>query len=172
MLDNSFRRALYIRYADDFVVLMARSKELKTLITEYLKDKCGLDLNQEKTTIVNTRDSFKFLGAKIKRPTNDSIFNSYMKKSRVSSILGGTHKVTRRSTMRMQVDAPILSILDKLRANGFARRNAKGTLLAMGKRNMIHLTHFDIVRFFNSKITGLLSAYSFAGNYSSMNKVC
>jgi len=72
----------------------------------------------------------------------------------------------------MGVDAPIEFILDKLKDNGFARRNQQGTLLAKGKTNMIHLSHFDIIRFFNSKITGLLNVYSFAGNFSAMNKVC
>lgn len=168
MLDNSFRRSLYLRYADDFVILMAstyeNALELKVRIAAFLKNECGLDLNQEKTTVVNTRDGFTFLGATIKRRTNVSIYNSFKRNA------GG--KITRRSTLRMGVDAPILAILNKLVANNFARRNHLGTLLAMGKTNLIHLSHFDIIRFFNSKITGLLSAFSFAGNFSQMNKVC
>lgn len=104
-----------------------------------------------------------FLGAKIKRRTNESIFNSLKGRS--------GNKITRRSTLRMGVDAPISQILEKLVVNGFARRNHKGTLLAKGKTNMIHLTHYDIIRFFNSKINGLVNAFSFAGNFSQMAKV-
>jgi len=69
MMDNSLRRALYLRYADDFVILMAATRkdaeQLKGKIALFLKDECGLDLNQEKTTITNTRNRFKFLGAEI-----------------------------------------------------------------------------------------------------------
>jgi len=67
MHDNSFRRALYIRYADDFVVLMANTlteaEKLKARMAVFLKEDCGLELNQEKTLITNTRDGFMFLGA-------------------------------------------------------------------------------------------------------------
>jgi group II intron reverse transcriptase/maturase len=167
MHGDLFRRALYLRYADDFVVLMAssleRATELKEKIAIFLLDECGLELNQEKTIIVNTRDGFNFLGAFIKRRTNVSHFNSFKRAD------GG--KITRRTTLRMGVDAPILSILNQLVDNGFARRNHLGQLFARGKQNMIHLTHFDIIRFFNSKISGLLSAYSYAGNFAAMNKV-
>jgi len=166
--DSGFRRSLYLRYADDFVVLMASTLEqamkLKNKIALFLWEECGLELNQLKTTITNTRDSFTFLGATIKRRTNVSIFNSF--KGR------GGNKITRRATLRLGVDVNILALLDKLVANGFARRNHKKTLLAKGKTNMVHLSHFDIVRFFNSKISGLLSAFSFAGNFAAMNKVC
>lgn len=80
--------------------------------------------------------------------------------------------MTRRTTLRMAVDAPIASIMDKLVDKEFARRNHEGRLLAKGLTSMIHLSHFDILRFFNSKITGLLSAFSYAGNFAAMNKVC
>jgi retron-type reverse transcriptase len=67
MFDGSFGRSLYLRYADDFVVLMANKLEeaiqFKGLITKFLKEECELDLNQEETTITNTRDGFQFLGA-------------------------------------------------------------------------------------------------------------
>lgn len=67
MMDPGFRRSLYIRYADDFIVLLANTKDetikFKAKITEFLKTECGLDLNQEKTTITNTRNGFNFLGA-------------------------------------------------------------------------------------------------------------
>jgi len=72
----------------------------------------------------------------------------------------------------MRVDVSIPGLVEKLITNGFARRNHLGTVLAIGKTNMIHLSHFDIIRFFNSKITGLLSAFSFAGNFANLNKVC
>lgn len=36
---------------------------------------------------------------------------------------------------------------------------------------MVHLSHYDILKFFNSKVTGILNAYSFAGNYSSLSNI-
>lgn len=66
-LDPSFRRLLYIRYADDFVILLIASlKEslhIKNRISNFLKENCGLELNEKKTLITRTKKKFKFLGA-------------------------------------------------------------------------------------------------------------
>lgn len=160
--DPDYRRSLYIRYADDFVILLASEKKfaenIKTKIAIYLSQELGLELNDQKTTITNTREGFKFLGADIKRRDNRSIFNSYKGKA--------GNKVTRRSTLRMAVDAPIKTIVDNFVTHKFARRNHLNTVLAKGRTDMVHLTHYDIIRFFNSKINGILNAYRFAGNFS------
>ena len=167
MQDEAFRRAIYIRYADDFVILLASTRKyaisLKEKITLFLKEACGLELNELKTTITKTRDGFMFLGAQIQKRDNSSIFNSFKDKA--------GNKITRRSTLRIAVDAPIKLLVEKLIKNGFARRNHLATVLAKGRADMIHLTHYDIIRFYNSKITGLLTAYRFAGNYSLMARV-
>jgi hypothetical protein len=164
---EDFRRAIYIRYADDFVILLASTRKfaisLKEKIAIFLKEACGLELNDQNTTITNTRKGFLFLGAQIKKRDNSSIFNSFIGKA--------GNKITRRSTLRMAVDAPIKLLIEKLILNGFARRNHKASVLAKGRTDMIHLTHYDIIRFFNSKITGLLTAYRFAGNFSLMARV-
>ena len=168
MHNEDLRRAIYIRYADDFVILLASTRKyaisLKEKITIFLKEACGLELNELKTTITKTRDGFMFLGAQIKkRDNNSSIFNSFKGKAR--------NKITRRSTLRIAVDAPIKLLVEKLIQNGFARRNHLATVLAKGRPDMIHFTHSDIIRFYNSKITGLLTAYRFAGNFSLMARV-
>lgn len=167
MHNEDFRRAIYIRYADDFVILLASTRKyalsLKEKIATFLKDACGLELNEQKTTITNTREGFMFLGAQIKKRDNSSIFNSFLGRA--------GNKITRRSTLRIAVDAPIKLLVEKLIKNGFARRNHLAKVLAKGRPDMIHLTHFDIIRFYNSKITGLLTAYRFAGNFALMARV-
>jgi retron-type reverse transcriptase len=167
MHNEEFRRAIYIRYADDFVILLASTRKyafsLKDKIASFLKEACGLELNELKTTITNTREGFMFLGAQIKKRDNSSIFNSFLGKA--------GNKITRRSTLRIAVDAPIKLLVEQLIKNAFARRNHLARVLAKGRPDMIHLTHFDIIRFFNSKITGLLTAYRFVGNFSLMARV-
>jgi len=55
LFDKNFRRLRYVRYADDFVVMMVGDRKnaeyLRKKIAEILKAKCGLDLNEEKTII-------------------------------------------------------------------------------------------------------------------------
>jgi len=167
MHNESYRRALYVRYADDFILLLASTRKyalaLKAKIAAFLKETCGLELNDQKTTITNTIKGLMFLGAFIKRRDNSSIFNSFLGKT--------GNKITRRSTLRLAVDAPIEKLIEKLIQNNFARRNHKALVLAQGRTDMVHLTHFDIIRFFNSNITGMLNAYRFAGNFSLMAKI-
>jgi len=66
-IDPNFKRLMYLRYADDFIVLVAGSHHDATLIKNRIKDvlykKCGLNLNTDKTVISRTRDGFEFLGA-------------------------------------------------------------------------------------------------------------
>lgn len=65
--DADFKRMKYIRYADDFVILILGSKDeakmIKGWIKSALKSKCGLELNDEKTLVTATKDGFSFLGA-------------------------------------------------------------------------------------------------------------
>jgi len=80
-------------------------------------------------------------------------------------------KNTHNSTQRKAVEAPIKLLTEKMIKNGFARRNHLAKVLAKGRTDMVHLTHYDIIRFFNSKISGLLTAYSFAGNIANLARV-
>ena len=65
--DPNFKRMQYIRYADDFVVLVTGTKKDAIEICEEIKKalagKCGLNLYMEKTKITNAREGFMFLGA-------------------------------------------------------------------------------------------------------------
>jgi len=168
-LDEGFTRALYVRYADAFVVLLANTRDaaerLKTEIGAMLKEQCGLELNLEKTSVQNTKKGFEFLGASLKRRDNSSIFNSF-------NVKGSSAKISRRSTLRLAVDMPVEKLINKLIDAKFARRNKHNTVLAQGLTSLVQNSHYNIVRFYNSKIWGLHNAYSYAGNFSSMNKIC
>lgn len=164
--DPDYRRIIYLRYADDFVVLITGSRkdaeQMKNSMAEFLKYNCGLELNMDKTSIVNTREGFIFLGAECRRRYTDSVYNSFINKG---------PKIARRSALRLAVDAPIKRIIEKFIKFGYARRNHKNIIIAKGITNIIHLDHGQIISFFNSKIIGILNAYSFAGNFSLMAKL-
>lgn len=57
MFDPNLRRMEYIRYADDFVILVTGSYKdanfIKNNVKDYLKVNCGLELNIDKTAISN-----------------------------------------------------------------------------------------------------------------------
>lgn len=60
-----------VRYADDFVVLVAGSREEaekeKADLTEFLQTELRMELSQEKTSITRPEDGFQFLGYRVIR---------------------------------------------------------------------------------------------------------
>lgn len=158
---------MYVRYADDFVVLVLGTRkdalEIRDKIKIFLKDNLGLDLNLDKTIVSPSREGFHFLGALCRKRDNSNIFNKSKNQLKV--------QITRRSTLRLAVDVPTKLLIEKLIKNGYAKRNNRGNVFAKSITHMIHLDHYNIVQFFNSKIRGILNYYSFAGNRSALHNV-
>ena len=69
---------VYIRYADDFVILCNGRKEeaegMKEELSDFLKNSLKLNLSKEKTKVTHINDGFKFLGFWIqRRPGNNGM---------------------------------------------------------------------------------------------------
>jgi RNA-directed DNA polymerase len=59
-----------VRYADDFVIVAKDETEaitIKEMVKDYLKDKVGLELSEEKTHITEISEGFDFLGFNIRK---------------------------------------------------------------------------------------------------------
>lgn len=155
--DDSFRRMMFVRYADDFVILvngpLNEAKLIKLHIKEFIKTHCGLNLNEDKTTITNISKKWYFLGAEIVKPIRTNF-----------EVARGNSKM--RITKRMFIKAPIDKLINKLLEQGFIRRNKLGELYPLHKGNLINLDHYSIISFYSSKIRGIVNYYSFASNYN------
>jgi len=155
---------MYIRYADDFVILIEGSHNEATyyrnLIKSFLLQNCGLTLNLDKTLITNLSDNaFNFLGAEIvKLKTNPSFVH------KINDSLG--RKSKRRSHIRLLIKAPLDSLLLATKKSGFIRQNKLGKFIPQAYTKVTNLSHYEIITFYNSKINGLLNFYSFASNYN------
>lgn len=157
-MDPNFKRLMFIRYADDFIVLIKGSYQdcitIKNDISNFLITECGLNLNDEKTFISETRKHFKFLGAEIVNP-----------QSRQYIVKKGFGSLKKVAVLRSYVKAPILQLIEKLIKLGLAKRNNLGKIYPKGRTNLFNASHYDIVQWYNYKIQGILSYYSFATNY-------
>jgi RNA-directed DNA polymerase len=93
-----------VRYADDFVVLVAGSHAdadgLRIQVAEVLS-RVGLRLSEEKTTTVHIDEGFDFLGFRIKRKrkrgTNKRFVYTYPSKKALAAITDRVRTLTRRS---------------------------------------------------------------------------
>lgn len=157
LMDPNYKRLLYVRYADDFLILVQGSHNdavnIKNGVKDSLISKCGLELNMEKTEITTISKGFKFLGAACRKVRNHTQVTSH-KRNRSAKI-----------TPKLMVFADLDKICTKFVKGKMAVRQGK-SIRATSVKGIVNLSHADIIQFFNAKLRGLLNYYSFAGNYS------
>ena len=160
--DPNFKRLFYVRYVDDWVMLIAGSfhdaKIIRNKVSEKLQ-KLGLTLNMEKTQIISLRKGkCRFLGMDffIRKNTEEHHKLTRLVKKNIT--------IRQRFAPRIILHAPILELLIKLKERGFVKRNKKGEFFPIGKSNCIPLTHPQILNYFNSRIRGILNYYSCVHN--------
>lgn len=162
--DPNFKRLMYLRYADDFVILIAGSiddaKHIKHQVADILTKKCGLVLHKEKTLITATKDGFNFLGARCVRATA-------IKAGLSQSKMGNPA----RYRMRMRIEIPIEDLINKLKNNKFVITNPSGMPVATARKDLVNFSHNEIIGFYNQRIQGLVTFYSFAVNLTSLRKI-
>lgn len=150
MADQNYRSLDYIRYADDFIVLVSGSfkdaKFIQNNIKDYIKANCGLELNQNKTVISNIlKDEWSFLGAKMKK-------NFKINPEGCVKHVSGT-KV---GLAKLLVNSSIDNLLGILKKSGFVRQNKLGKFIPIAYTSIVNLTHYEIVSFYNDKIKGII----------------
>lgn len=143
--DPNFKRLLYVRYADDFVILLICSLQeaftVKRSLKDFLKMKLGLELNLDKTTIESTRKGFNFLGATLRKVDQVVVKTSGRNQS--------NHVVRRRSNRRLVINAPLRKLVDKLIKNKLAKKNHLNQVIATSRKDLVNHSHFDILNFYN-----------------------
>ncbi|YP_008475018.1 hypothetical protein, partial (mitochondrion) [Candida oxycetoniae] len=160
-MDPNFRRLLYIRYVDDFIILvigsMKECDKIRDDVTDFLLSKCGITLNKDKTTISSTKKHFYFLGAYI-------VNKDYV-------VYDKGLKIWKKGHIRSLVKAPISALEDILITNGLLKRNRLGKLFPKGRTNLFTASNYDIISWYNSKVNGILSFYSFASNFPKLSTI-
>lgn len=162
--DSNFKKLIYVRYVDDFVVGIIGSRkdavDVRNTIRNFLKDQLNLNLNEEKSLITHFSKNFiSFLGAYIK--------GDWEKEKRIGVIkkLGVTRKV--KLTSRIVLHALIKDIFEKARLNGFFKKK-EGRYVPTKVGRLINLDHADIIKYYNASIRGTLEYHSYANNRKSL----
>lgn len=156
--EGGYRRSMYIRYAEDFVILLEGAKSealnIRDKVKDFLHNNVGLDLNMEKTIVSHMNEGFNFLGAYIK--TLKNVDKRMKTKTRNGTAMRGNE--------RARVNMPTENLIAKFNKAGFVRNDAYGKVVAKALTSMVNLDHATIIQFFNSKINGLVNYYTFAAN--------
>jgi hypothetical protein len=124
----------------------------------------ALELNMNETTISNfNREGIIFLGTRIKGgKEREKAIQEISRKGKVSKV---------RTPPRVRLEVPIEMLLKKGIVNGFFKRLSNGQVVPTSLKKVVNLDHSDILRFFNQKIKGFLSYYSFVNNAKSLGVI-
>ena len=156
--DPDFKRAWYVRYADDFLIGVIGAKsdalELKRKIGEFLHDDLKLKLSDEKTLITNaTQETAKFLGYEIQSQSCDSKTTRNADQVKRRSVNGHIALLLPKSVVQKK-SAPYLKDGKPIH-NSFLMINQD----------------FSIVHDYQIKLRGLYQYYALAINVSQLQRV-
>lgn len=163
-MDESYKRMQYVRYADDFLIGVIGSKkeceEIKKDIAEFLIQKLGLELSQEKTLITHGQKKAHFLG-----------YSIYVRKSNLpkKDKLG---RMVRNYGGRIALEVESSTIRDKLlslKAMEITYVDGKEIWKPKARYSMKDSDDLEILRTYNSEIRGFYNYYSIANNSSIIN---
>jgi RNA-directed DNA polymerase len=163
--DANYRRLVYIRYADDFLIgIIGTRDEAKSIMQQvacFLGEKLHLEIADEKSGVVHASDGVRFLGYDV---------YTYSGHRHVRTVRSGRHTTTRSVSERMQLHIPA----EKLRS--FCQRKGYGVYDAHNSKHrcaLINLSEAEIVQTFNAEMRGIANYYCLATNASrDLNKLC
>lgn len=107
---------VYLRYADDFVLLSNGTKEqvqeVKRELHHFLKTNLKLTLSLEKTSITHLNDGFQFLGFRIQRKMGSSGMRTHVliPEGAVKTIIGKVETITNRTTTQNSANSTMLAL--------------------------------------------------------------
>ena len=156
-LDPDYRRLLYCRYADDFLIGIIGSKEdaerVMRQVREYLHATLALEASPEKSKVSSAADGTVFLGYEIKTVSPGKV-------QRV-------HRPGRRTSLARCASDIVHLLVPSDRLVRFNRRNRYGDLgrlKALHRRHLVDSSIFEIVLAYNAEMRGLANYYRLANH--------
>lgn len=160
-IDDDYRRIVYTRYADDFLIGVIGSKEdcerIKADITIYMRDCLHLELSPEKTLITHAQETAKFLGYDITVRTSER-----MSRTR-NGILQRNHKGKVHLLLNSET---VRKALEKYDAVQYTSENGKIVWKPKSRPKLLAMKPHKILERFNSEIRGFYNYYCIANNCS------
>lgn len=149
---KEYKKLVYVRYADDWIIGIRGSRIDATEILNKVREFCSLielNLNESKTKLTSLNSNkVPFLGTNVLRAEHNSFTRM------------GTFRRLRRNKLGIRLEAPIDRIRKKLTEANF---------MVDGKSSpkflWLHMEHDQIILLYNSVLRGYLNYYRFVHNY-------
>ena len=160
--DQSDKKIVYVRYADDFLIGVNGTKEecqqIKSLLKEYLTEHLRLELSDEKTKITHSSDCARFLGYYVRVRRNNQL------KKRSDGVI--------QRTLNLSVEL-LVPLKDKIERfmldNKIAIIDKDGKFKPMHRNALVNNTDLEIVDNYNAQTRGICNYYSMASNFGRLD---
>lgn len=166
-MDNGYKRLVYVRYADDFLIGVIGSKEdakqVKANVGQFIQEQLHLELSQEKTLITHGTDFARFLSFQITASTEQ---NSTRTKAGY---------IKRSYTGRIKLYVPKDKWLKRLLSYGALKihydkgNGSKEVWEPVCRSGLRNLDDLEILNQYNAEIRGLYNYYRIAHNATVLN---
>jgi RNA-directed DNA polymerase len=152
--DPNFRRLLFCRYADDFLIGVIGSKadarEVMRVVSEFLRNRLHLEASAEKSKVSKASKGTVFLGYVVRTITGNRI-----RRTRLGRRVARSRDVGDRIHLR----APHDKLVSFNRRKGYGDL---GRLKALHRRYLIDSSMLEIVLAYNAEMRGLANYYRLA----------
>lgn len=164
-MDPNYRRILYVRYADDFLIGIIGSRsdaeQVKADVSHFLKQELHLTMSPEKTLITHGHDKARFLG-----------YDITISKDQIAKQTKGGKK--RSYNGRVVLLLPKEKWMGKLQEYGALqiRKDSSGKEMWMpvARNGLQNKEPIEILTQYNGEIRGIYNYYRMARNVSVLNK--
>ncbi|AJG56725.1 group II intron reverse transcriptase/maturase [Bacillus pacificus] len=165
-MSDKFKSLKYVRYADDFIVMIIGSKDdakaIKSDIAQFLNEELKLTLSEEKTLITHSSKKATFLGYNV-NITRNELFTKY-------SVKGAKR---RHHNLKVRLEIPHEAWRNKLLALNVLEMkyvNGKETWKPKHRPEMAHLDDLEILHNYVLQIRGMYNYYKYAVNSTVLQK--
>jgi len=152
--DVKFRRLLFCRYADDFLIGVIGSKadaqEIMQQVAAFLRDRLKLEASAEKSKVSKAPDGAVFLGYHVR-----TVSGGRVKRVRFQ----GRYTRTRSATSRIHLVVPHDRLVRFNRRKGYGDLSR---LKAIHRRYLVDSSVLEIVLAYNAEMRGLANYYRLA----------
>nr|WP_246550654.1 reverse transcriptase domain-containing protein [Photorhabdus caribbeanensis] len=160
MDDPDFKRMRYVRYADDFLIGIIGSKneavQVMKEVTEFVESELKLEVSKEKSSIVDPKQGFVFLGYEVKCRRENK---------RVKCVVGHnsdgskTHAVKRTITEHIHLGVPREKIQRFCALRGYGEYDSHNDK-SSSKPVMAFLSDYEIISQYNAEMRGFANYYN------------
>ena len=166
-MDTGYKRVVYVRYADDFLIGVIGSKEdakqVKTDVGEFIKEQLHLEMSPEKTLITHGNDFARFLGYLVTV-------------SREQNRIRTKNGFTRRTYVgKVKLYVPKEKWLNRLLSYGALKisydkaHGNKEVWEPVRRPGLIRLDDIEILNQYNAEVRGMYNYYRLANNATVLN---